>query len=104
MLESNDGIKLGSTDGNVIRTILGYIDGITLELSVRIELDSLDGSFDGSKNGYLQELWIGGSLGSTHGKVLVYYECINLGSTDGRVIGTIPGNVDEITLGLAVGT
>ena len=41
---------------------------------------------------------------STDGKVLGSAKGIELGSTEGKVIGNILGNVDEITLGLDVGT
>ena len=34
MTDSDEGIKLGSTDGKVIGTIFGDVDGITLELDV----------------------------------------------------------------------
>ena len=44
------------------------------------------------------------SLGYTDGKALVSDEGIKLVSTDGKVIGTIIGNVDKITLCLDIGT
>ena len=47
---------------------------------------------------------IGGSLGSTDGKVLGYDEVIKLASTDGKLLVTILGNVDGITLGIYIGT
>ena len=47
---------------------------------------------------------LGGSLESTDGKFIGYDEGIKLGSTDGKVLGTILESVDEITLGLDIGT
>ena len=43
-------------------------------------------------------------MGSTDVKVIRSDEYIKLGSTDGKVLGTILGNVDGITLGLDIGT
>ena len=43
---SDEGIKLESTDGKVLGTILGNVNVITFGLDVGIELGSLDGSFD----------------------------------------------------------
>ena len=51
MLESDEGIKLGSTGGEVLGTILLNVDGITLGLDVGTYLGPLDGSFDGSNDG-----------------------------------------------------
>ena len=48
MLGSDEGIKLGYTDSEVIDTILVDVDGITLGIDVVTELSSLDGSLDGS--------------------------------------------------------
>ena len=45
-----------------------------------------------------------GSLGYTDVKVIGYDECINMGSTYFKFIGTILGNVYGITLGIDVGT
>ena len=58
-LGSDEGIKLGSTDGKVIGTILENIYGITLGIDIGIELVFLDGSFDGSNNGKLEDLLLG---------------------------------------------
>ena len=44
------------------------------------------------------------SLGYTGGKVIVFDEGTTLISTDGKVLDTILGIVDGITLGLDVGT
>ena len=46
-LESDEGIKLGCSDGKVIFTIFGDVDGIILGIDVGTDLGSLDGSFDG---------------------------------------------------------
>ena len=45
VLGSDEGIKLGSNDGNVIGYILGHTDGITLGINVLTYMGSLDGSF-----------------------------------------------------------
>ena len=47
---------------------------------------------------------LGFLLGSTGGKALGSDEGIKLVSNDGKVLGTILGNLDGITLGLDVGT
>ena len=47
---------------------------------------------------------IGYLLGYTYGKVLSFDEGIKVWFTDGKVICTILGNVDLITLGLDIGT
>ena len=44
-----------------------------------------------------------GSLGYNYGKVLGSDEVIKLGYTDGKVFGTILGNVDGIPLGFDIG-
>ena len=44
----------------------------------------------------------GDSLGSTDGKVLLYYEVIKLGSTYGKVIGTIIESLRKTYLGLVL--
>ena len=67
-------------------------------------LDSLDGSFDGSYDGKIEGLFLRVLLGSTDGKFLDSDEVIKLGSNCGKVILTILGNVDGITLGLDIGT
>ena len=48
VLVSNEGIKLVSTDGKVLGTILINVYGITLGTDVGTEMGSLDGSFYGS--------------------------------------------------------
>ena len=47
---------------------------------------------------------LGGSLESTDDKAIGYDEVIKLGSTDGKVLCTILGTVDGITLGLDIVT
>ena len=47
---------------------------------------------------------LGGTLGSTDGKVLGSDEDIKMGSTDGKLFGTILVNVDRITFVIDVGT
>ena len=72
----------------MLGTTLGYVNGITLEIDVGIELGSLDGSFDDSNYGKLEGILILDSLGSD----------------DGKVLGTILGYLYVITLELDVGT
>ena len=48
VLGSDEGIKLGYTDGKVFGTIHGNVDRITLRFDIGTELGFLDGSFDGS--------------------------------------------------------
>ena len=43
------------------------------------------------------------SLVYTDGTVIVSNEGIRLGSTYGKVLSTVPGNMDVITLGIGVG-
>ena len=47
VIYSDEGIKLGSTDGKVLGTILGDVYVITPGFDVGIEVGYLDGSFDG---------------------------------------------------------
>ena len=49
--------------------MLGDVDVIILEIYVGTELGSLVGYFDCSNDGKLEVLFLGGSLGSTDGKV-----------------------------------
>ena len=104
MILYDKGIKLGSTDGKVIDTILGNLDGIALGIDVGNERGYLDGAFDDFNDGKLEVIFLGDSLGFTVGKVLVYDEGIKLGSTDGYCFGTKLGNVYGITLGIEIGT
>ena len=104
MSEYDEGIKFGSTDGNVLGTILGNLDRIKLGIDVGTELGSLDEFFYISNYGKLEQLFLGDSLESTDVKVLGSDEGINLILSDGKVIGTILVDVDGITLGIDVGT
>ena len=94
----DEGIKFGSTDGNVLGTILGNLDRIKLGIDVGTYLGSLDEFFYISNYGKLEQLFLGDSLESTDGKVLGSDKGIKLVSTDGKVLDTILVNVDEITL------
>ena len=67
-------------------------------------MGSFDISFDCSNAGKLEGILIWGSLVYTDGKVPRYHEFINLGSTDGKVLGTILVNIDGITPGIDIGT
>ena len=62
VLNSDEDIKLGSSDGKVLSTILGYVDGITVVLDVVTDLGSLDVLFDGSNDKKLGSLFLGDSL------------------------------------------
>ena len=57
---SDEGIKLGCTDGKVLGTILVNVDGIILGIDVGTYLGSLDGYFDGSNDENLEGLLLGG--------------------------------------------
>ena len=72
------GIKLGSTDGKLIDTILGSVDGIILEIDVGTYLGSLDGYFGGFNDENIEVLLLGCSLGYTDGKLLGSDESIKL--------------------------
>ena len=67
-------------------------------------LDSLGASFDGSGYVKLEGLFLWFLLRHTDVKALVYDEGIKLVSTGGKFIGTIPGNIYGITLGIDIGT
>ena len=56
VLGSDEFIKLVSTDGKVIGTIILDVYGIKLELYVGTELGSLNVSFEGSKDDMLEGL------------------------------------------------
>ena len=64
----------------------------------------LDVSFDSSNCGKLEGLFLGDSLGYTYGKVLGSHEVIKMVLSDGKVLGTILGNLYEITIGIDVET
>ena len=104
VIGSDEGIKLVSTDGKLLVTILGNVYGITLGIDVETDLGSLDGSFDRSNDSNIEGLLLGDSMGCTDGKVLGYNEGIRVVTTDSKVFVTIIGNVDVITLGLDVET
>ena len=91
-------------DSKVLGTILGNLDGIIIVIDVGTQLDSLDVSFDGSNDGKLECLFLGGSLRYNYGKVIGSDEGIKLRFTDGKVFGNILGNLDRITLGIDIGT
>ena len=80
-----------------------YVYGITLEIGVGKELVYLDVFLDNSNYKKLEVLLLGGLLGHAGDKVSVSNEGIKLGKSDGKVLGTIFGDVDEITLGIDVG-
>ena len=93
-----------STEIKVLGTILGNLYGITLGFDVRTDLGSLQGSFDCYNDGKIEVLLLKDALVSTDGKVLESDGCIKLVSTDSKVLGTILGNLDGITLRIDVGT
>ena len=70
VLGSDEGIKMGSTDGKAFGTILGNVDRITLGINIGTDLGFLDVSFDCSNEGKLEGLFLRDLLGSTDGKVL----------------------------------
>ena len=65
-------------------------------------MGSLDEYFDGSNDFKIEELLHGDSMVYTDGKVHGSDESIKLVSTDGKVIGTILGNIDIIKPGLTL--
>ena len=83
MLGSDEGIKLGLSDGEVLGTILGNVDGITLGIGVGTELAPLDGSFGGSNDDNLEGLLLENLLVYTGGKVIGSDEGMKLGLFDG---------------------
>ena len=99
VIGSDEVVKLVSTDGKVLRTILGNVDRITLDIDVGTELGSLDGSFDSSDGGNLEVFLLVGSLGYTDGKFFGSDEGIKLELSGGKVLGNILVNVDGIALG-----
>ena len=88
----------------MLGNILEDVDGITLGLDVGTRLGSLDWLFDCYNDGNLEDLLLWDSLGSTDGKLLDSDVGIILVLSAGKVIGTILGNADRITLGIDVGT
>ena len=104
VLGSDEVINLVLYDSKVIFTILRNVDGITLGLDVETQLGYLDVPFDGSNNDNLKELFLGDSLEYNGGKFIGSDEVIKVGYTDGKVLGTILGNVDGIIIDFDVGT
>ena len=70
---------MGISDGKVLGTILVNVYGIAVGIDVRTELESLDGSIDGSNDVKLEILLLGDSLESPDSKVIGSYEGIKLG-------------------------
>ena len=103
MTGSDEGIKLVLFDGKVIGAILRNVDEIALGIDVVTDLGSVDVSFDGYNDGKLDRLLLLESLGYTDGKVLGSDEDIKLETTDAKLLETILGNVNGITLGIDVG-
>ena len=89
----DEGIILGSTVSKLIGTILRNVDGINLGLAVGTKLVSSDEFFDDSNCGKLEGLFLGDSLGSTHGKVYGSDEGIILRLLGGKGVGAILENV-----------
>ena len=77
MRGSDQGIKLGSTDGKVIGIIQGNLYGITLRLDVGRDIYSLYESFDGYNDGKLEGLFSGDSLVSTDSKLIGFDKASN---------------------------
>ena len=95
---------MGISDGKVIGNILVNLYGITLGIDVGTDMGYLYGSFDGSNYCKIQGLFLVVSLVYTNGKVLGYDEGIKLGLSYGKLLGTVPRNLDVITLEVDVGT
>ena len=70
VIEYDEGIKMGSTDGKVFGTILGNVYRITLGIDIGTKLGILDVSFDDSNKGKLEGLLLGDSLGYTDVKLI----------------------------------
>ena len=91
-------------DDKFLETALGNVDEIIFVIDVGTVLGSLDGSFDGYNGGHYDIFRIGDSKRSTDGKVIGYDENINVRLSISKVLVTILGNVDGITLDIDVGT
>ena len=98
VLEFYEGIKPGIILFRVFGTILINIDRIIIGIDVGKEIGSFKRYFDGSNDGMLEGFFLGGSLGSNNGKVIVSDEYTKLILSDGKMLGTIPGNVYGIAL------
>ena len=92
------------SDGEVIDTAIGNVNGITLGIDIGTDMVSLEGYFDVSNDDKVEGLYLGDSMKSTDGGLLGYDEAIKLGLSDGKVIYNIHGNVDGITPGIDVGS
>ena len=95
---SDEGIKLGCTDGKVYGTKIGNVDIITLGIDIVTELGYLDGSFGGSNDLNIGVLFLGDSLGYIDGNVLRSYEGIELIFTDGKVFILVSSMQTPLTL------
>ena len=104
MICSNVCLQLESTDNKVLGTILGNVDEIIFGCDVGTELDSFDESFDGSNDNNLQGSFLEDLLRSIDVKVHGNEKCINIGLFDGKLLHTILGDLDGITLVFDVGT
>ena len=62
-------IELVSSDGKVLGTILGNVDGVWLRIFVGTDLESFDGSFGFSYDVKLEGLVLKVSQGSTDSRV-----------------------------------
>ena len=70
MFGFDEGIKLGSNDDEVLGTVFGDVDGITPGIEDETDLGSLDGYFDESYGSKHERLLLEGPLGSTDGRVI----------------------------------
>ena len=91
-------INLGYTDG----IVPGSDEGINFDLlmvkclELYLEIEGVDGKLENFLNGYL--------LGYNDNILLLSDEGIKLRLSNGKVLGTVLGNNDIITLGLDDGT
>ena len=58
MLGSDEGIKFGSTDDELLGYTLGVVDGYKLEPDEVTEMGTFDGSSDDSNEGISEGSWI----------------------------------------------
>ena len=93
MLGSDESIKMGISYVKVLGTILRNLYGTKIGLYVGTYMGSLNGSLDGYNVEKLEGLLIEEPLVYTSVKVIGYDKGIKLGSTDGRVFGTILGDL-----------
>ena len=104
MHDSDEDIKLGSTDGKFLGSLLGNVDLITLGHDFGTDTGSLYGSFGSSNYGKIESLFLVDSHGYPYINVLGYNEVIKLGIFYSKMCGTLLGNVDCIILGIGVVT